>query len=47
MTRTQRLLLGALAVFFLATVAAFSQNFPGKGDDSTTSLGSFKIGIVT
>lgn len=47
MTRTQRLLLGALAVFFLATVPAFSQNFPGKGDDSTTSLGSFKIGIVT
>lgn len=47
MTLRQRLFAGALAILALATLPAHSQNFPGKGDDTTTSLGSFKIQIVT
>lgn len=44
----QRLLAGAFAVLSLAIAPAYSQtNFPGKGDDTTTSLGSFKIQIAT
>lgn len=47
MTFRQRLLAGALAILVLAITPAYSQVFPGKGDDVTTSLGSFKIEIVT
>ncbi len=44
----QCLLAGTLAVSVLAIAPAYSQtNFPGKGDDTTTSLGSFKIQIAT
>jgi hypothetical protein len=44
----QRLLAGILAVSVLAIAPAYSQtNFLGKGDDTTSSLGSFKIQIAT
>jgi len=44
----QRLLAGIFAVSVLAITPAYSQtNFPGKGDDTTSSLGSFKIQIAT
>jgi len=43
----QLLLAGAFAVTVLATAPAYSQNFPGKNDDTTSSLGSFKIQIAT
>lgn len=38
---------GILAVLLLTIAPAWSQTFPGKGDDVTTSLGSFKICVVT
>jgi hypothetical protein len=47
MTRKQRLLAGVFTTLLMAMASAFSQNFPAKGNDSTTSLGSFKIGVVT
>lgn len=44
----QRLLAGTFAVLVLAIAPAYSQtNFPGKGDDTTPSLGGFKIQIAT
>lgn len=44
----QRLLAGIFVVSVLAIAPANSQtNFPGKGDDTTSSLGSFKIQIAT
>lgn len=44
----RRLFMGCLAVLVLAIAPAYSQtNFPGQGDDTTTSLGSFKIQIAT
>lgn len=42
----RRLLAGALAMVALAITPAYSQ-WPGQGDDTTTSLGSFKIAITT
>lgn len=43
----QGLLAVVFAVSVLAIAPAYSQNFPGKGDDTTSSLGSFKIQIAT
>jgi hypothetical protein len=43
----QRLLAGTFAVLVLALAPVYSQTFPGKGDDTTSSLGSFKIHIAT
>ncbi|PYP86488.1 MAG: hypothetical protein DMG65_18760 [Candidatus Angelobacter sp. Gp1-AA117] len=43
----QRLLAGTFAVLVLAIAPAYSQNFSGKSDDTTSSLGSFKIQVAT
>src|SRR5215469_12665030 len=41
------LLAGSLSILVLGMASAYSQNFPGLGDDTTSSLGSFKIQIAT
>ncbi|PYP89803.1 MAG: hypothetical protein DMG65_12850 [Candidatus Angelobacter sp. Gp1-AA117] len=42
----KRLLIPALLALCLVALPAFSQQFPPKGDDITTSLGSFRIEVT-
>jgi hypothetical protein len=46
MTVRKNLLAIVFSVVVLATVPAYAQQFPGRGDDVTTSLGSFKIQVA-
>jgi len=42
----RRIITAVLAITLLAALPACAQQFPGIGDDNTSSLGSFKIQIV-
>src|SRR5579872_5658203 len=46
MTVRKSLLTIVLSVVALAAASAYAQQFPGRGDDLTTSLGSFKIQVA-